>query len=193
MVALVVSVLFLYFCLFFFFFALCGPSVLSKNRRVLRLSVHSPSSFATLPGSSSLCQCLSCRTKKNAGKSKSLSVNSFMTHCSKKQVGSQKERHFLKNRDLFPRQLGFWEMPSVMSAAFAKFSDNTYRDVFRHQNVWVPSLFLPWISEIFLFIKKDFWFLPLFWPSPVLGSKMRIVLQKIMWITVLQADGFSLN
>lgn len=107
------------FCLSFFF-PLCGPSVLSKNRRVLRLSVHSPSSFATLPGSSSLCQCLSCRTKKNAGKSKSLSVNSFMTHCSKKQVGSQKERHFLKNRDLFPRQLGFWEMPSVMSAAFAK-------------------------------------------------------------------------
>lgn len=32
----------------------------------------------------------------------------------------RKKRQFLKKRDLFPRQLGFWEMPSVMSAASAK-------------------------------------------------------------------------
>lgn len=80
-----------------------------------------PFSFCpdTLPGSSSLCQGLSCRTKKNAEKRHSFSVNFFMTH-SKRQASSQKERQFLKKRDLFPRQLGFWEMASVMSAASAK-------------------------------------------------------------------------
>lgn len=92
---------------FRFVFVLCGPSVLPKDRRVPHLSVHSLSSPATLPGSSFLYQCLSCRTKKNVAKSKSLSVNSFMTHYSKKQVGSQKERQFLKKTGFIPQATCF--------------------------------------------------------------------------------------
>lgn len=80
---------------------------------ILLLALPPPRHLLSLPVSV-------LQNKEKCRKSKSLSVNSFMTHCSKKQVGPQKERHFLKNRDLFPRQLGFWEMPSVMSAVFAK-------------------------------------------------------------------------
>lgn len=91
-----------------------------------KLLYETPFSVSAIPltGNSFLCP----DSVHNAGQSEILVLYELLCDSSLKKKNPNRSKlvprrkgSFSKNWDLFPRQLGFWEMPSVMSAASTKF------------------------------------------------------------------------